>query len=109
VDRGEIWNVDLEPTIGSEQQGRRPVFIVTKKEFNQLAKLAFVCPVTGGGNLARYKGFAVNLQGATKTDGVILCHQMRAIDLLARKGKRVEQAPDYITEQVLDCLADLIA
>lgn len=110
MDRGEIWEIDLDPTLGSEQRGRRPVLVVTLKEFNQKAKIAFVCPITGGGNLARFEGFAVSLiSSGTRTDGVVLCHQLRAVDWKARRPKKIEKAPDFISEEVLDCLADMIA
>ena len=69
MDRGEIWEIDLDPTLGSEQRGRRPVLVVTLKEFNQKAKIAFVCPITGGGNLARFEGFAVSLISSGNEDG----------------------------------------
>lgn len=109
MERGEIWSVNLEPTVGSEQQGQRPVLVVSKKELNNTLGVAMVCPITGGGSAARYKDLAVSLIGSgTKTDGVVLCHQIRAMDLKARRGRRIEKAPDYIVREVLDCLADLL-
>jgi mRNA interferase MazF len=38
--RGEIWFVNLNPTTGHEQQGLRPVLVVTEKEFNRLGLFA---------------------------------------------------------------------
>ena len=32
--RGEIWLVGLDPTMGHEQEGRRPVLIVSAHAFN---------------------------------------------------------------------------
>jgi len=57
-DRGEIWHVDLDPTKGVEQRGMRFVFVVSPKAFNA-GGLALVCPVTQGGAVARYSGFAL--------------------------------------------------
>lgn len=107
--RGEIWLVDLEPTKGKEQQGKRPVLIVSPSAFN--AKFAaLVCPISGGGNAARFAGFAVSLsRTGLKTDGVILCHQLRVLDVKARGGKRLEAAPEFIVTQVLETLADILA
>ena len=34
--RGEVWLVNLNPTVGREQQGARPVLVVSEKEFNRL-------------------------------------------------------------------------
>ncbi len=52
MERGEIWLVSLDPTAGHEQQGTRPVLIVTPAAFNRVTRLPVVVPVTSGGNLA---------------------------------------------------------
>ena len=102
MDRGEIWLVSLDPIAGHEQSGRRPVLIVSKASFNQFTRLPVVVPVTSGGNFARTAGFAVSLDGAgTKTTGIIRCDQPRTIDMEARNGKRLEQIPAAIMNEVL--------
>jgi mRNA interferase MazF len=46
--RGEVWNVDLDPTRGREQQGSRPALIVSHNTFNRgSAELVIVVPLTG--------------------------------------------------------------
>ena len=100
--RGEIWLVSLDPTVGHEQKGRRPVLIVSPEPFNRVTKVPVVLPITSGGNFARTAGFAVPLTGAgTKTTGVIRCDQPRALDLNARGGKKLESVPDGIVDEVL--------
>lgn len=100
--RGEIWHVDLNPTSGREQQGARYVLIVSPEAFNRATGTAIVCPITIGGGAARMKGFAVSLSGAgTNATGVVLCDQIRTIDLRARNGRRSEDAPDFIVDEVL--------
>ena len=74
--RGEIWLVDLDPTQGHEQKGRRPVLIVSPESFNRLTKVPVVLPITSGGNFARMAGFSVALSGTgTKTTGIVRCDQ----------------------------------
>jgi mRNA-degrading endonuclease toxin of MazEF toxin-antitoxin module len=100
--RGEIWLVELDPTQGHEQRGRRPVLIVSPEAFNRVTKVPVVLPITSGGNFARTAGFAVTLDGTgTKTTGIIRCDQPRALDLSARGGKKLERAPDAIVDEVL--------
>ena len=100
--RGEIWLVGLDPTQGHEQNGRRPVLIVSPEAFNRVTKAPVVLPITSGGNFARTAGFAVTLEGAgTKTTGIIRCDQPRALDLGARGGKKLESVPDAIVDEVL--------
>ena len=108
--RGEIWHVDVEPVKGRERQGKRYVLVVSPESYNtSMGGLAFVAPVTLGGAHDRTRGFTVSLTGAgTLTGGVVLCGQLRAIDLRARGGRLVEQAPDFIVSDVLAKLATLL-
>ncbi len=97
MERGEIWLVSLDPTAGHEQQGTRPVLIVTPAAFNRVTRLPVVVPVTSGGNFARTAGFAVSLDGVgIRTTGVVRCDQPRTIDMKARGGKRLERVPETI-------------
>jgi mRNA-degrading endonuclease toxin of MazEF toxin-antitoxin module len=107
---GEIWLVGLDPTEGHEQRGRRPVLIVSPEAFNRVTKVPVVLPITGGGNFARTAGFAVSLTGAgIKTTGIVRCDQPRALDLGARKGKKLESIPDAIMDDVLAKLAPILS
>jgi mRNA-degrading endonuclease toxin of MazEF toxin-antitoxin module len=100
--RGEIWLVSLDPTSGHEQEDRRPVLIVSPEAFNRITKVPVILPIASGGNFARTAGFAVPLTGAeTKTTGVVRCDQPRALDLTARRGKKLENIPDAIMDEVL--------
>jgi mRNA interferase ChpB len=107
LQRGDIWHVDLNPTKGREQANPRYVLILTPKEFNVLGT-PVVVPITQGGNFARDQGFAVSLSGAgTNANGVVLCHQLRALDMRARSGRFVERVPEYIMDEVLARVATL--
>jgi mRNA-degrading endonuclease toxin of MazEF toxin-antitoxin module len=108
VERGDIYLVSLDPTAGHEQQGTRPVLVVSPAAFNRLTKTPVVLPITTGGSFARTAGFAVPLAGAgTKTTGVIRCDQPRALDLGARNARRLESVPAAILDEVLAKLAPL--
>ena len=63
VQRGDIWLVSLDPSAGHEQQGTRPVLIVSPDAFNKLTGVPVVLPITTGGSFARRRGFAVSLEG----------------------------------------------
>lgn len=108
MNRGDIYQVDLNPTQGREQTGSRFVLIVSPAEFNALGT-PLVCPITQGGNFARHAGFAVSLSGAgTRTVGVILCSQARVLDLQARQARFIEKAPAFVVDEVLARLGTLI-
>jgi mRNA interferase ChpB len=107
--RGEIWFVDLEPTVGKEQRGKRPVLVVSTEEFYRASGVSLICPITSGGNLARDQGFAVPLSGTgLKTTGVVVASHARTVDLRGRGAKRVEVAPDFIVDDVLARLAAIL-
>ena len=104
--RGEIWLVGLDPTEGHEQKGRRPVLIVSPEAFNRVTKVPVVLPITSGGSFARTAGFAVPLTG-TQTTGVVRCDQPRALDLAARRGKKLESVSAAIIDEVLAKLSPI--
>jgi mRNA interferase ChpB len=108
MERGDIYLVSLDPTSGHEQQGTRPVLVVSPSAFNRLTKTPVVLPITGGGNFARTVGFAVSLAGAgTNTSGVIRCYQPRALDLFSRNGRKLESVPVAIMDEVLAKLTSI--
>lgn len=108
--RGDIYLVSLDPTAGHGQQGTRPVLVVSPDAFNRVTRVPVVLPITSGGNFARTAGFAVSLSGCgTRTTGVVRCDQPRALDLQARSGRRLEQVPATVMEEVLARLATVIS
>lgn len=104
--RGEVWLVALDPTAGREQQGQRPVLIVSADDFNAATKLPVILPITTGGDFARRLGFAVPIDGCATT-GVVRCDQPRSLDLIARHGKKIDTLPPHIVDDVLARLATI--
>lgn len=98
--RGDIYLVGLDPAAGHEQQGHRPVVIVSPDAFNEATRLPVILPITNGGAFARRLGFAVALSG-TKTTGIVRCDQPRVLDLQARNGLKVDALPPGILDEVL--------
>jgi len=108
MERGDIYLVSLDPTAGHEQQGKRPVLVISPGKFNRLTGVPVVLPIATAGSFARTTGFAVTLMGAgTQTTGVIRCDQPRALDLRARRGRRLESVPDAIIDEVLSRVAPI--
>jgi mRNA interferase MazF len=85
VKRGEIWRVQLDPTVGSEIRKARPCVIVSPPELNAHLRTVLVAPMTS-------KGFAAPFRVPVAHAGVrglILLDQMRAVDktrLADRRG-----------------------
>lgn len=104
--RGDIYLVSLDPTEGREQQGSRPVLVVSPAEFNEATKLPVICPITNGGDFTRRIGFAVPVTGI-KTTGVVRCDRPRVLDLAARNARKVDTLPGPIMDEVLAKLAPI--
>ncbi len=100
MNRGDIYHVSLDPTEGREQQGFRPVLVVSPAAFNRATKLPVVLPITNGGEFARRIGFAVPISGI-KTTGVVRCDQPRVLDLDARNGRKMDALPPDILAEVM--------
>jgi mRNA-degrading endonuclease toxin of MazEF toxin-antitoxin module len=108
MERGDIYQVSLDPTSGHEQQGVRPVLVVSPTAFNLLTLTPIVLPITTGRNFARTAGFAASLADAgTKTTGIVRCDQPHALDLASRHGRKLESVPSTILDEVLAKLAVL--
>jgi mRNA-degrading endonuclease toxin of MazEF toxin-antitoxin module len=108
VKRGDIYLVSLDPTLGHEQQGTRPVLIVSPDRFNEVTRVPIVVPVTSGGTFVRNAGFAVSLvNSGTHTTGIVRCDQPRPIDLIARNARRLETVPESVIDEVLAKLATI--
>jgi mRNA interferase MazF len=86
--RGEIWEVDLNPTVGREQAGRRPVLIVSDNALNSSPRgLVVVVPVTGTD-----RGLPTHVpvsppEGGLTRPSVIMTEQVRSVskDRLGRR------------------------
>jgi mRNA interferase MazF len=102
--RGEVWEVNLNPTIGREQAGRRPALVVSVNALNSGPRgLVVVLPVTGTARgLPSHVPVAPPEGGLTKPS-VIMTEQVRAVskDRLGRRLGSVAPATVAQVEQIL--------
>jgi mRNA interferase ChpB len=107
-ERDDIYLVSLDPTLGHEQKGARPVLVVSPGALNRVTNAPIVVPITSGGGFARAAGFAVALSGSgLKTSGIVRCEQPRALDFAAYRARRLEKAPPEVVDEVLLRLAPI--
>ena len=108
-DRGDIVVVNLEPTEGRAQRGEhRPALVLSTSVFNVMGTV-LIAPIIQGGDFARHAGFAVTLSGAaTRTQGAALVNQIRMLDLEARGAKKVETAPDFVIDDAVARLREIL-
>lgn len=83
VRRGDIYFVDLNPVVGREQAGKRPVLVLSADEISAQPLVVTVVVGTKGANIAR--DYPVNVrvpaaQTGLPMDTVFLCFQIRSLD-----------------------------
>ncbi len=83
--RGEIYWADLAPRSGSEQQGRRPVIVLSHDAFNQTPgwRSIIVVPISTSSTQAKRGPTAILLPqgaGGLSKESVALCHQVTTLD-----------------------------
>jgi mRNA interferase MazF len=87
--RGEVWFVDLNPTRGHEQAGRRPALIVSVDAFNRgKAGLVFVVPLT-----TRFRGIPTHVEVRPPAGGVREASWARCEDLRSISVERLVGGP----------------
>ena len=104
VKRGDIWLVNLDPTIGSEIQKTRPCVVVSPAELHDHLRTAMVAPMT-------YKGFPAPFRVPVThagTKGLIVLDQLRTVDKL-RLTKKLGALPPKTLGAVLAALQEMFA
>ena len=106
IKRGEIYFAQLNPVIGSEQGGIRPVLVVQNDIGNQYSPTTIVLAITSQINKAKLPTH-VELkaeQFGMERDSVILTEQIRTIDK-TRLKQRIAVLNEEIMKKVEQALS----
>ena len=89
VKRGEIYYADLNPVVGSEQGGLRPVLIIQNNVGNKFSPTVIIAAVTSRTDKTDLPThIAISAQfGGLEKDSVVLTEQVRTIDKRRLKDK----------------------
>jgi mRNA interferase MazF len=105
VNQGDIISVNFAPTKGREQSGERPALVISNTKYNNRSGFVLACPIT---RTIRAMNIRVPLDERTKTQGDILCEQVRIVDLTERPHRVIESAPQDILQEVYKVVNALI-
>ena len=75
-----VMDANLDPAVGAEQKGTRPVLIVSNEEYNQAVRNVTIIPLTS--TKRRLYPCEVSLAGGKAgqpLDSIIMAHQVRTI------------------------------
>jgi mRNA interferase MazF len=104
VKRGDIWLVNLDPTIGSEIKKARPCVIASPIDLNEHLRTVIVAPMTSKGFSAPFR---IPLTHAGKK-GLILLDQIRTVDKV-RLTKKMGTVSPKTLNAMLNILQELFA
>lgn len=99
VRRGDIFFAQLNPVVGSEQGGMRPVLVVQNDIGNQYSPTTIVVAITSQINKAKlptHVEISAEKSGLDK-DSVILTEQIRTID-----KSRLKQRVTFLDEEIME-------
>ena len=100
VMRGDVYNAQLEPVIGSEQGGTRPAVVVSRDALNTHAPIVVIVPLTDKENKKKTYPTHVELkagEGGIHIDSLALCEQVRSISKARLKDKLGHLPPQKIS------------
>ena len=104
--RGDVYLASLSPRTGSEQQGARPIIVVSHDGFNETPgwRSVIVVPISTSAAQARRGPTVVLLPAGTggiPRDSAALCHQVTTLDrskLTVRLGELPQSTLDDVSE-----------
>lgn len=105
VKRGDIWIVNLDPTIGSEIKKSRPAVIIQNDLGNKYSPITIIAPISSQDTDRIYPIDVLILKNnfGLVADSKVLLNQIRAVDKrrLVKKAGRVDELTlDKIDEAI---------
>lgn len=98
--RGEIYIADLDPVVGSEQGGERPVLVIQNNLGNKHSPTVIVLAITSRFHKKRNLPTHIPIEsGDLSKDSIALAEQVRTIDksrLIHYVGRASKETMDFV-------------
>jgi len=104
VQRGQVYLVSLDPTMGREIKKTRPCVVVSPDDLNAYMKTCIVAPMTTASHEYPFR-IACRFQG---TAGRVVLDQIRTVDR-ARLVKKLGRLSPQTLGKVLQTLTEMFA
>ncbi len=99
----DIYLANLNPTIGREQFGTRPILIISN-DYENLLDVVTIIPITSLKNGRKIYPNELLLQNELEKPSILLCQQIRTISK-ERLIKKLASISDHITKKkIIDIL-----
>lgn len=100
--RGEIYIADLDPVVGSEQGGERPVLVIQNNLGNKHSPTVIVLAITSRFHKKRHLPTHVPIEsGDLSKNSIALAEQVRTIDksrLIHYVGRASRETMDFVDD-----------
>ena len=100
-DVGDVIWVDLNPTVGHEQAGKRPALVLSPAAYNSKTSLLVACAMT-----TEVKGYPFEV--GMPDGGVVLADQLKCLDWRKRNVQQKGKAPAEVLHQVRELLGKFL-
>jgi len=98
-EQGDILYIDLDPRMGHEQQGERPVIVLSNNIVAKYTHVIIAAPIsTTQRRLPLYQ----DLPDELNTEGTVLLDQLVTLDWKERNSEFVESVPKEYLEKLLN-------
>ncbi len=101
IQRGDVFLANLDPVVGSEQAGTRPVLVVQCNLANERIRTVTVVPLTSNLRAGRllFTVMVSSAESGLAVDGVALVFHIRTLDqsrLIRRMGRLKSETMDKV-------------
>jgi len=106
--RWNIYLINLDPVIGSEQGKTRPAIVISEEEVNLILPVINILPITSlkEGRRVYANEVLINREDSKlDKDSLILCYQIRTVD----KTRLIKKIGEIISEDIKQDIKDALA
>ena len=105
VKKWDVWFLDLDPTLGSEQKGKRPVLVISNNAVNDNLPIFTCIPFSSIKPSAKVYPTEVYLKASESglpRDSVLMLQQIRTVSINRLYGKKVFSITDEVVREKID-------
>jgi mRNA interferase MazF len=106
--RWNIFLVNLDPIVGSEQGKTRPALVISEEDINQILPVVNILPITSlkeGRRVYANEVLIRSMESHLERDSIILCYQIRTVDKSRLMKKIGEIESEDIRQEIVEALS----
>ena len=106
--RWNIYLVNLDPVVGSEQGKTRPALVISEEDINLVLPVVNILPITSlkkGRRVYANEVLIYKENSKLDKDSIILCYQIRAVD----KSRLIKKIGEIISEDIKQDIIDALS